>query len=196
MSINLEYRDMLPKMGLDRKYIGDGVPLCADLPSQHFLKAGATYRLLGRSPDPYLIWEPKEWKSDPLAKRLKLQQNGVNSLFAKLCGSLDPSKCTRKPKIVLSSSLACIGKECSVNTLRIVEVGNGLFYEYTPPPCVFQAFYQSARMVVRRREWWDLTCADPRTLEASAACCPDGSGTGTWKDEVRCCILFALIFLR
>ncbi|KAI2497376.1 Protein of unknown function (DUF1501) [Fragilaria crotonensis] len=36
MRINLEYRDVFPKMGLDRKYIGDGVPLCSDLPANTF----------------------------------------------------------------------------------------------------------------------------------------------------------------
>eukprot|EP00756_Hemistasia_phaeocysticola_P029704 Hpha_TRINITY_DN16247_c0_g1::TRINITY_DN16247_c0_g1_i1::g.15423::m.15423 len=36
-------RDRFPKTDLSNGYIGDGYPLCADLPPQHFLKAGARY---------------------------------------------------------------------------------------------------------------------------------------------------------
>ncbi|KAI2490759.1 Protein of unknown function (DUF1501) [Fragilaria crotonensis] len=121
MRINLEYRDVFPKMGLDRKYIGDGVPLCSDLPARHFLRRGATYRLLGRSPSPSLQSDPEEWLTDKLAKRLKLQPNGVSSLFYKLCGTLSASTCTNKPLIVLDANLGCSRTECSVDTVRVVE---------------------------------------------------------------------------
>jgi hypothetical protein len=186
MRINMEYRDVFPKMGLDRKYIGDGVPLCADLPAKHFLKKGATYRLLGRSPAPLLMSDPKEWLTDKRVKRMKLQPNGVNSLFFKLCGSLSASACTQKPIIVLNANLDCSRTECSVDTLRVVEVGTGVFYEYVPLPCVYHAFYQNAKMIVRSREWWDLTCADPRIHIASAALCLNGTYTpGKFLDLVR-----------
>ena len=186
LRINMEYRDVFPKMGLDRKYIGDGVPLCVDLPTKHFLKKGATYRLLGGSPAPTLMSDPKEWLTDKVAKRLKLLPNGVTSLFYKLCGTLNASNCTQKPKIVLNANLGCSGTECSVDTVRVVEVGTGIYYEYVPMPCVYQAFYQNARMIVRSREWWDLTCADPRIHIASAALCANGTDIpGKFLDLVR-----------
>eukprot|EP00756_Hemistasia_phaeocysticola_P029705 Hpha_TRINITY_DN16247_c0_g1::TRINITY_DN16247_c0_g1_i2::g.15430::m.15430 len=43
MKIQGEDRDKFPKTDLAGGYIGDGYPLCADLPPQHFLKAGARY---------------------------------------------------------------------------------------------------------------------------------------------------------
>jgi hypothetical protein len=186
MRINVEYRDVFPKMGLDRKYIGDGVPLCTDMPAKHFLKKGATYRLLGRSPAPLLMSDPKEWLTDKLTKRMKLLPNGVNSLHYKLCGSRSASTCTQKPTIVLNANLGCFNTECSVDTVRVVEVGTGIYYEYVPMPCVYQAFYQNAKMIVRSREWWDLTCADPRIHIASSALCVNGTYTpGKFLDLVR-----------
>ena len=187
MQINVGYRDILPKMGLDRKYIGDGVPLCADLPSKHFLKAGATYRLLGRTPTPESQGDPIEWASDILAKRLKLQSNGGSTLFSMLCGSQNPTNCTLAPKVVLDQNLVCNGAECGVDTVRVVEVSEGIFYEYVRTPCVYQAFFENPKLVVRRTSWWDLTCADPRTLVASAACCrriSNGVFSSNWTDMV------------
>ena len=55
MAIVAEWRDRLPKMGLDTTYVGDGYPLCSDLPWGHFLNKGATYRLLGGQPSPELV---------------------------------------------------------------------------------------------------------------------------------------------
>ena len=186
MRINTEYRDVFPKMGLDRKYNGDGVPLCANLPAKHFLKKGATYRLLGRSPAPLLMSDPKVWLSDKLAKRTKLQPNGANSLYFKLCGNLSTSTCALKPIIILNANLGCFRTECSVDTVRVVEVGNGIYYEYVPLPCVYQAFYQNAKMIVCSREWWDLTCADPRIHIASAALCVNETwNSGKFLDIVR-----------
>jgi hypothetical protein len=184
MRINMEYRDIFPKMGLNRNYIGDGKPLCADLPYQHFLKKGATYRLLGKTSTPELLNDPTDWSTDPFAKRVKLQPNGSDSLFTKLCGSDDAVSCQFKPKIVLESNLLCSGIECSLGNLRVVEVGDGVFYEYIRVPCVYQAFFQNAKMIVRRASWGDLTCADPRTQVASAACCKNDLHPGIWKDKV------------
>jgi hypothetical protein len=197
MRINMEYRDVLPKMGLDRKYVGDGFPLCADLPAKHFLKKGATYRLLGRSPDPLLMSDPKEWLTDKLAKRMKLQPNGVRSLFFKLCGSLSATTCTQKPIIVLDANLGCSKTECSVDTVRVVEVGTGIYYEYVPMPCVYQAFFQNAKMIIRTTAWSDLTCADPRIHIASPALCANGTSTsGKFLHMVRSLVFFSHIISR
>jgi len=156
MKIMIEYRDILPKMGLDRKYVGDGFPLCADQPDKLFLKSGATYRLLGSTSLPELISDPPKWASDPLTKRLRLQANGPNSLFAKLCGSEDPTLCNFMSKVVLDRNLACSGSECTVETLRVVEVVPGIFYEYISLPCVYQAYYQNAKTIWKRTNWLKL----------------------------------------
>ncbi|KAL7569374.1 hypothetical protein ACA910_010461 [Epithemia clementina (nom. ined.)] len=47
MEIRAAWRDWFPKMGLQGKNIGVGLPLCADLPDKHFLKAGARVLPLG-----------------------------------------------------------------------------------------------------------------------------------------------------
>lgn len=183
MTINMTLRDRLPKMGLNRKYVGDGIPLCADLPDVHFLKRGATYRLLGRSKSPeFQTPDPIQWKNESGYKYLAVHPNGVNSLFTKLCGSQRPTDCNFASKVVLDHNLPCNGAECAIDTIRTVEVTGGIFYEYERTPCVYQAFYDNPVAVVRRDGNTGITCADPRTEAASIACC-NGS-TREWNDTV------------
>lgn len=195
MIINMEHRDVFPKMGLDRQYIGDGYPLCADLPERHFLKKGAKYRLLGKNSSPDLLEDPVEWEEASTAQRFILQPNGGTSLYAKLCKSEVAANCQYDAVVLLDETIMCSGAECTVDTLRVVEVG-GVYYEYIRPPCVYQAFFRDARMVVKRFNQYDLKCADPRTQVASATCCT--TNTGEFMDEVRksglcrclpCCVL-------
>jgi hypothetical protein len=181
MKIKLSYRDPFPKMGLDRRYIGDGVPLCANLPNKHFLKRGATYRLLGRNSSPNLqIKNPAEWESDSNFKYLSLPKSGA--LFRKLCGSQTPGNCQFSTTVVLDQNFDCTGEECKVDTVRTLEVEDGIFYEYVRPPCVYLAFFDDAKLIVRRNKWRRLTCADPRTEVASASCC--SAVTREWNDVV------------
>jgi len=184
MAINVAYRDPFPKMGMDQTYIGDGYPLCVDLPAKHFLKRGATYRLLGRTPSPELSKpDVAQWKDSSLYRRLTLKSNGAKSLFAKLCGSESAATCTYASKVVLDESLVCNGAECDVDTVRTVEVADGIFYEYVRPPCVYQAIFKDATSVVRRLGTGDYTCVDPRMESATVACCGGGS-LGEWNDVV------------
>lgn len=182
MVINMEFRDVFPKMGLNRQYIGDGYPLCADLPDAHFLEKGAKYRLLGRKPRPDLLEDPEEWEEESAAQRFVLQPNGVNSLFFKLCKSQNAASCQYDATVLLDETVLCNGEECSVDTVRVVQVG-GMYYEYIRPPCVYQAFFDNARMVHQRFSRYDLKCADPRTQVASATCCT--SNTAKFMDMVR-----------
>ena len=52
LRLRMLHRDMFPKTDLRRGYIGDGLPLCTDLPVQSFLRRGASYNYLGASPMP------------------------------------------------------------------------------------------------------------------------------------------------
>ena len=171
LKITFETRDVFPKMGLDRKYIGDGFPLCADRPEKHFLKTGAKFLLLGRTSTPELQTDAIQWASDPLAVRLKLTSNGGISLLRKLCGSEDSSNCTLASRVILDEDVPCTGVECAVDTVRVVEISNGIFYEYVPAPCVHQAFFENPKAIVRQEWWYDVMCADPRTHVAMTACC-------------------------
>ena len=52
LRLYMRHRDMFPKTDLQGGYIGDGQPLCTDLPAQSFLRRGAAYNYLGASPMP------------------------------------------------------------------------------------------------------------------------------------------------
>ena len=77
MTIDVRYRDMFPKMGLNGRYIGDGFPLCADLPKHHFLKRGAKYVLLGYNPQPELQEDdPVNWLKSSRTVRFEADRHG------------------------------------------------------------------------------------------------------------------------
>lgn len=61
MQIKPTNRDHSPKKNLYSGYIGDGVPLCADLPPKSYARKGATYRYLGESPFPKLNEADDDW---------------------------------------------------------------------------------------------------------------------------------------
>jgi hypothetical protein len=156
------------------------------MPKGHFLKKGATYRLITkRVPEIYI--DPSEWATDPLTKRLKVVGNNGSSLFSKLCGSHNSAACTRKTMVILDEDVTCNGVECSLDTVRVVEVSDGVYYEYVQQQCVYEAFFQNPKMIVRMTSWWDLVCADPRLFVATAANCqrnPDWSYNSNWINEV------------
>ena len=178
MKIRVSTRDIFPKMGLNQKYIGDGYPLCADLPRQHFLKQGAKYILLGSSPFPELQPE-NQWGK--LANLFVADPEGeLNSILCQK-EDTDPedSSCTYPGTVILQDNIDCSGEECQVDMLRVVQIEGGIFYEYVPPPCVYHAFVQNPRKIKQRNRGKGLAftrymCADPRTAVASTACCFDG----------------------
>ena len=68
MIIHIELRDVYPKMGLNRKYIGDGYPLCSDIAKGSLFEKGSTYRLTTKLvPEIYI--HPIDLFTDPMAKR-------------------------------------------------------------------------------------------------------------------------------
>ncbi|KAL3805312.1 hypothetical protein HJC23_009019 [Cyclotella cryptica] len=76
-------RDWFPKISSSGGYIGDKYPLCADLPERHFLRKGATFRLLGGSTVTLSHNDPLSWDSDKEVYRLSL--NRGSQLYNKLC---------------------------------------------------------------------------------------------------------------
>ena len=164
---------------MDNKYVGDGYPLCKDLPTRHFLKKGATFRLLGSKPEPELLNDPEEWWGAPV--RISLEES--SALASKLCKNTgDDEECVPSIRVVLDSDIECHGVECTLQELRSFEVGegSGIWFEYIRPACVNHAFYNGAQSVRRR---WGQTgnamCGDPGTLAAVTACC---NGTNIAKD--------------
>ncbi|GBG30981.1 Hypothetical Protein FCC1311_072022 [Hondaea fermentalgiana] len=119
-----EYRDPFPKLGLDGAYVGDGYPLCSNLPTSAFLSEGAEYRFIGAYPLPELQDEPTQNEVGEEALRVELDPE-TSELFDVLCNgpntkTTDLAKCTFKPQVRLDKALACKGKECKVDDVRIV----------------------------------------------------------------------------
>lgn len=187
MTINREKRDLYPKTDLQGGYIGDGYPLCADLPDRDFLRKGATYLALGSRSSPEQQHDPDSWEGDSNILRLGLDPS--SPLYAKLCAPDAGGTCTFPTKVVLDENLAYDSTaahaldEYNVDTLRTVQVQSGsapVYYEYLRPPCVNQNFFNDGRKVVAGTIGGDAVvhdamCADPRVSHASEACCTAGA---------------------
>jgi hypothetical protein len=181
--ISAEKKDHLPKLGLDSQYIGDGYPLCVDLPDKHFLMAGAKYRLLGSNPRPDLLFEKPVW-TGVAPKRLTL--NFASSSLASLLCNGDATNCNPNgPSFTLPKNVVCDGLECEVHEPRTVQVATGIWYEYIRPPCVKHAFFDNAQSL-RRRAWTGrYMCGNPKSLDAAVICCDiKSSGNIEWRYEL------------
>ena len=165
-------RDVFPKMDLYDGHIGDGYPICSELPPQSFLRSGAKYTLLGDSATPRLQKDPTSWEGSQDTPRLVLDP-AASSLYRALCA--DPANggaCAFPRTVVLSSHLACNGRECAVNTARVVKLTSSTnvtqYYEYEPAPCVELTFYENARYTW---EHYYRYCLDPASIGGGAMCC-------------------------
>jgi hypothetical protein len=172
MKIQASWRDKFPKTDLTGGYIGDSYPLCVDLPAKMFLRKGASYRLLGSSSMPELMEDHSYFKNDATVKRFALDNN--SQLKALLCNADFNGNCQYSTSVTLDKNLGCTSNECDADTLRVVQVSPGIYYEYVRPACVEQAFYADAKKVIYRERWSDSSCANPRLPYASEACCSMG----------------------
>lgn len=160
------YRDPFPKVDLYNGFIGDKVPLCDDLPNLHFLKKGATYRLLGSSKTPELHEYPTWWDED------RMPEAFILSSSSKLKALLS----TKDSVVILNDSVTCVGNECNLDTMRIVMVDSNpsIYYEYVRPPCVDLSFYDDGKKISTRYSGDGLRksmCANPKIEAAFDACC-------------------------
>ena len=62
-----------------------------------------------------------------------------------------------------------------MDSLRVVEVEAGVYYEFVHPPCVRQAFFQGGKKISTQYRWNPVMCGNPRIAEAAEACCTFGS---------------------
>ena len=182
MQIKADWRDQFPKLGLNGVYIGDNYPLCHELPERAFLHQGAIYRYLGSDPNPKTM-------SDDLDEGVtRFVLDTSSDLYNTLCDP-DPgtNSCRYKSEIVLPSNLACTGKECDVDTLRVIQVGatslsTPIFYEYVQQPCVNYAFYDETHgNLIGNTNRKNGRCGDSRLPLATVPCQPDGK---TYGDEI------------
>lgn len=178
MKIVAAARDQFPKMDLLNGFIGDGYPLCTDLPSRPFLRKGARYHYLGLKPYPRLVLDPSRYADPNRTDIVRLNLDASTSaLHAKLCRPIAATgQCDYLSTVTLDSNLACGGIECSVQTVRVVRLGTGVFYEYEELPCVELEFYPNARTITTYGgAFKDLgaqpRCANPLVAAAGPACC-------------------------
>jgi hypothetical protein len=152
--------------------------LCSDLPSQHFLKKGATYRLLGADSSPQLLDDPDEWSG---AAPLRVSLDSASPLAVKICNKSNPNNapCIYSVKVVLDEDLACGGVECNLNDVRTIELEPGIWYEYVRPPCVHRAFYEDPKSIRRDYGSDKYMCGDPLIETASTTCCEEGTDSNT-----------------
>eukprot|EP00986_Skeletonema_menzelii_P003357 scaffold1026_cov141-Skeletonema_menzelii.AAC.8 len=169
MRIEASWRDKFPKTDMTGGYIGDGYPLCVDLPAKMWLRRGAKYMLLGSKHTPELMEDDPAFKNDLTLKHFVLDAG--SKLKEALCNADSNGNCQYAMSVTLESNLSCTGTECDVDTARVVDVGGGIYYEYVSPACVEQAFYRNAKKIIYKDRMKDSSCANPLLAYASEACC-------------------------
>ena len=94
---------------------------------------------------------------------------GDGPLKSLLCNAGSDGKCQFANKVILTSNLNCSGLECGADTLRVVEVAEGIHYEYVRPACVEQAFYSDPKKVIYKYRSSDSSCANPLLVSFGAS---------------------------
>eukprot|EP00931_Biecheleriopsis_adriatica_P088135 TRINITY_DN62510_c0_g1_i2.p1 TRINITY_DN62510_c0_g1~~TRINITY_DN62510_c0_g1_i2.p1 ORF type:complete len:1491 (+),score=257.69 TRINITY_DN62510_c0_g1_i2:181-4473(+) len=155
MRMRVEWHDRYPKPDLDGNFLGDGLPLCSDLPPRSFLQKGARYLFRGMAH----------------ATSGGLTLSSSSALYTALCAPTESGDCRFRLIVDLASTLACEGAECRVDMLQVVNV-RGAVYEYAPPTCV-HTFFFNGRVVRRGGQpfTWSDKCMDPRSRVAGVSCC-------------------------
>ena len=177
MRIIPEWRDRFPKSDTLGGYIGDRYPLCSDFPSKPFLRKGATFRLLGSSSLPEIMSDPSEFEYEDSVSRVVLDES--SSLRSLLCNQDQTGKCSFKNHITLLTNYDCTGIECDIDTMRVAQIENDVFYEFVHKPCVNLAFYNNAVKISPRYGVDKVMCAEPTLPLASEACCSIGNKYAT-----------------
>lgn len=176
MKIDIRWRDHYPKMGLDGKYIGDGYPLCSDLPQKNFLQAGAKWKLLGRSKnsDDQKLFRNNEAGDNVLVSVL----DPSSSLFKELCKSTS-GQCTFPSVVDIIHDLPCTGIECTtgikIAQLQIEDLT--VNYEFIQSACVNFPFFVNGIKISSSRQdsRAEQVCSDRGLSVAAEACCDEDS---------------------
>ena len=185
MRVTARYRDRFPKMNLYGGYIGDGYPVCVDLPSRSYLRKGAKFRLLGATSRPEVQYEDSTWPTNDDVTRFTLDES--SNLYAVLCAA-GSDGCTFPSIVTLDNNLNCYGAECTIEMMTVVKIGSfSIYYEYIQQPCVDMAFLNNAKKV--QHIWSTYVCGDPRKPMALASCCRSHETYGSliWWDSTTYC---------
>lgn len=115
-----------------------------DLPERPFLRIGAKYRLLGESSNPH--WQNSDMGDDDGAVKRVVLNPSSSALYNKLCNGVNGT-CNFVSIVTLDENLPCdTGTvECRIDTLQVVQVAPGVFYEYLRVPCTQLMYYKDAK---------------------------------------------------
>jgi hypothetical protein len=185
MRLHADRRDPFPKTKLQGGYLGDGFPLCAELPNRAFLLRGAKYEKIGGHSN--LVGREKfddlaggGTTTNETVRPHFAPSRGSSQLYAALCAADDDSsgRCAFPAAVVLGVPLACDGPvECGAGTLRNVKMVDGTgrvcFYAYVPPPCTRLAFFEQGNGRYVEQDG-NRQCADASVAgSAGVSCCHD-----------------------
>ena len=168
MKIIPNWRDHYPKMGLDGQYVGDKHMLCSDLPPRSYLRAGSTFRLLGKSKLSEIQPLPLSDPFDNVTVTVLASDSNLRSL---LCGMHNNEQCQYPALVTIDTELTCKGNECSLDAVNVVQVEENVHYEYVRPPCVSYAFFRLGKSVYYRRDALSSFCVDRYAAIAAGPCC-------------------------
>ena len=172
MFIKMLWKDLLPKTDLEGGYLGDGYPLCAELPAHHFLSKGARFRYTGRTSDEGAIFDTD---AEGAFRGRFTPAAATSALHAALCGyDADLGHCSWPADVVLPSTLPCDGVECDAEDVRVVKMVDAatnevVYYTYLPPPCVRLALFEGR--VTRVTSSVRYQCSDPALPSFGNLCC-------------------------
>jgi len=178
MRVVAKNHDAGAKTNLYGGYLGDALPLCVDLPADHFLLEGARYVLRGYN-------SAQGETADNHARTQALghftPSSSSSLLYLKLCQPDENARCTFPGAVTLDHDLVCDGVECEVDEVLSVKVVDGdqeVFYTYEAPPCVFLSAFEGKE----KGYAWRSHCANPESATAGVECCAaSGTGSGVYE---------------
>jgi hypothetical protein len=150
------------------------------LPNGHALRKGATYRLLGSTNSPELLFERQyswsDWDNEPSLERLEIA--GASPLYQVLCAEDSGGQCTYPGKVVLEENLDyTIHQEEaefvaeSLRTIRVKAGADAIYYEYVRQPCVELSFFKNGVKVESHTD--RVRDTSPRIYTAETSMCAD-----------------------
>jgi cullin-associated NEDD8-dissociated protein 1 len=174
MQIKAVWHDRLPKAKLDDGYLGDGYPLCDELPSKGYLRKGARFEFTGdvSAEGPTLDAE------DPLVvgsrPRFAPTPSSSPSLYYYLCSPQANGTCSFPLQVSLPRNVPCRGQECNAGRVISVKIVDPItnetnYYTYVPPACTRLTFFNNGLLLKRSKTV--TQCADPATQVGSPVCC-------------------------
>jgi len=161
--------DKQPKMAPSGGYLGDGYPVCSDLPDRLFLKKGAEYQLAGFESTFGSAFD------DITKNRPHFTPTPRSALYQALCSpAVKDGPCTFPQHVTLDESLECDGIECAAETIVNVKIvdptdNTTMYYHYLSTSCVKMYLFNDGKVV---RNQYVVQCADPTNRGITGvACC-------------------------